>query len=560
MVIGCTEFPSKPEVKPGWLPPNKQLLKQPIDLNQCLDKNQQLFTRKINVINGIGVVLHPNVLSVRTQSWDEVLRKDSKVSSSELSPTEVGISVVPYIVDDSGQKFMLVPAPENFNKFLPTCESGWQGFSDAYFKTPYQYPTVVLTVTPEQRENLVTFLQEKRQSDCSFGEFTTKPVGLSQEADPIVYMNDVLQKVLGNEQAVFLEAFAQAQEVVLADANVKFAVSHSAVAEVPSPSATDEPPSPLKPEVVMPPAPVTTPIQGPLPPNTVQIHLVWPKSLGKLTIEGCQELEEQNQDYQTLCLFTAGNTYHISKPQKPKNSVQVTLTWQEDLGLLSIPTCQTPTAVEVGYSAPCSFKTGKTYRIAPPLANQDSAVKGEVKLIVVSLSAAMNSNETGEIIQNTLYNLLNELRETKPSVPAFTILTIGAGRQLSQPILHSEQLSILTKNEQEDELKEKIRQLQFSANDLNALDDLELVDAYLPQEANGIEGILYLTDNMGIFDTPPRKQLGVPLAWHKDGISLTVITTQGCAVWGNRANARCINWQDNKPETLESLLKDFVNQ
>jgi hypothetical protein len=533
-VTGCADFPSKHELKRAWVPNTEQLLKQPIDLKNCIDRNQQLVAKKITVAQ-VGVVLHPNMYSVRTQEWDDLFSEpaETQVTTSTFDTSDIGISVIPYIVDENQQKFMLVPKLDKLDKFAPACESAWQGISPEVFKTPFYYPTVVLKVAPEQRELLKTQLQQRRQQECSFGEFTQQPVTPSS---PILHydsLSTLLERVFEPKEAVFLQTFAHVQQVLLQEAGVEFQVqSHT------NQVAQEE----------------TTAIHGPLPPNTIEIQFIWPQILGKLMISGCQEAQVQGQDYATTCLFTAGGTYHITRTQLPNKPVPITLTWQKELGKLDIPTCQATDKIDKGYRSLCAFRTGQSYRIVPQV-HKIQSMNDQI-LLIISLSAQFDGNGVGEMIQNSLYHVLNELRETTP----FTLLTIGAGRQLSPPRLRSEELPSLIINHNSDGLKQKIRQLQFSATDLNALDDLELVDQYMTMQNLTATQVLYITDNMGMLDEPPRKQLGVPLAWHREGITLRVITTERCDVWTNRANAHCMRWQGQEPKTLENILRSVLQR
>jgi hypothetical protein len=89
---------------------------------------------------------------------------------------------------------------------------------------------------------------------------------------------------------------------------------------------------------------------------------------------------------------------------------------------------------------------------------------------------------------------------------------------------------------------------------------LQNLDVYTTNDQIPVDRLLYLTDNMRLSDNPPRKQLGVPLAWNKEGIQLTVLTTQKCTPWQEQALANCILWQDQQPNTLENVLKAFLKK
>jgi hypothetical protein len=521
-VPGCTEIPKTAELRRDWIPTNLQLLKQPIDLKHCLDEEQVVVTKK-STVKGIGVILHPNLTSIRTLSWEQLLDNNTRYSKQTVKSTEVKVSIVPYIIDEENQKIMIVPKlpTAGFNKFLPACTPGFEGFSDIILKMPYFYPTVTLKVAKEQRDNLLTYLKEQRKQNCWFGNFTEEPMTSTQRFHnrPIRIL---VKHLFDKKQAMFLQGFPYTTNVKLAETTVKFSIKHNAlVKKQPTPNHDS---------------------------HTVQVKLVWPKNLGKLMVTGCREAQGIRQDYASTCSFTAGETYYIKPPPKP--NAQVTLKWPKELGKLEVSSCEEPTESGENYSAICSFTTDEIYRITP--AEFFLNKKQDNKLIVVSLSVNFDSQGMGKVIQESLYNVFAKLKEVNQS---FTLVAIGSGRQLTNPILNSEELLTLSVDNTSDTLKEKMRQLQFSATDLNALDDLELVDSYLTYQSVPINQVLYLTDNMGLFEHPPRKQLGVPLSWYREGIELTVLTTEKCNFWEERVDANCIEWRDKK--TLEEGLKAF---
>lgn len=202
--------------------------------------------------------------------------------------------------------------------------------------------------------------------------------------------------------------------------------------------------------------------------------------------------------------------------------------------------------------------------VQPAYSSRKLAV-GQHKLVLLSLSENFSS-EQQTAIRNTLLNLLTRLQKQQP-LPAFSLQVIQPGRRI-HTILKAEELAKLPQQGQENSLQGKIeRGLQFSAQDLRALDDLELVDLLLQDATNPNETIgqiLYLTDNARLNTNPqdiPNKQRGIPLAWREDGIILTIVTTQpnGCEAWqyvGVNAQ-RCTYWQ-GQPEILQKTLINFL--
>jgi hypothetical protein len=204
----------------GWLPSNYHdentgLLNTSIHWKKsCLNRSRNKQKRLFSPITGIGVVLHPNIKSVRTQTWNEIWDEKSTTEMKHKNKI-VRISVIPYIVQ-SQEKFMLIPNTPEFNAFMPACTPGFAGLGKEILGKPYQYPTVILTVTvdnkvtvdnPKIRENLVDFLKNQRQKDsCWFEEFTEAPVDVAK-TDQFIKLLDIFKKVFEQKQAVFLKPF-----------------------------------------------------------------------------------------------------------------------------------------------------------------------------------------------------------------------------------------------------------------------------------------------------------------------------------------------------------------
>lgn len=449
----------------NWIPSNTQLLIQPIDLKHCIDQNQILHQRTSHV-QRIGVTLHP--LSVRTQSWEQLMTQQTPYG---FQADQVGVSLIPYLIDNAEQKFFLLPRlpTSDFNRFLPACEPHLAGLETSILKMPYYYPTLILTVAPEQRSQLVHFLKTQLTDNCLWGELTATPL-LPQEPLHQKSLSRLLTPILNTQQAEFLKQFPQKIRLNLPGTELHFTLE-----DKPSAQPTPRPQT-----------------------QKVKITLMWPQNLGPFAIAHCNAAQLIQENYVTDCLLNTSIHHYYVK--------------------------LTPVTPE------------------PATANQRL-------LIVISLSAALEQAGLGKVIQDTLYQVFNQRQKITRS---FTLLAIGSGRQLSHPLLTSETLPDLQIDNTADTLKAQLKQLQFSAHDLNALDDLELVDVYMTQEQLTVDEVFYITDNMHLVSDPPRKQLGVPLAWHQDGIQLTVLTTQTCQFWHQRTQAQCINWQH--PQKLTELL------
>jgi len=202
----------------GWLPSNYPdentgLLNTSIHWKKsCLNRTRNKQKRLFSPITGIGVVLHPNIKSVRTKTWKEIW--DEK-STTEMEPYIVSISVIPYIVQ-SQEKFMLIPNSPEFKAFMPACTPGFAGLGNEILGKPYQYPTVILTVKNQKiRDNLVDFLKKQRQNDsCWFEEFTEEPVYVAK-TDQLRKLLDIFKKVFEQKQAVFLKPFSSTVTIKL---------------------------------------------------------------------------------------------------------------------------------------------------------------------------------------------------------------------------------------------------------------------------------------------------------------------------------------------------------
>lgn len=182
------------------------------------------------------------------------------------------------------------------------------------------------------------------------------------------------------------------------------------------------------------------------------------------------------------------------------------------------------------------------------------------KLIVISLSDKFKPAEQKAIKDGLETFLQQELKRTSknPRDPAiFSVLVIGSGREISE-VLTAESLHKYKPSGQ-GSILEKIRhKVQFNAQDLRAIDDLELVEDEINNYERGgktIASVLYVTANDRIDGDRkiPRSQC-IPLAWHRDHIQLNIITNQTCEIWEKQAQVeQCV-------ESEKDILSDPVNQ
>ena len=194
----------------------------------------------------------------------------------------------------------------------------------------------------------------------------------------------------------------------------------------------------------------------------------------------------------------------------------------------------------------------------PPTQPQPATgATGAYKLIVVALSKAFGESGRGNKINSDLKIALtsicaNNIQKDTLQNKGFALLTIESGRQ------YNAKLSTTDGNF----CSSQDLQLQFGAEDLKFVDDLDLVDSFIVnlagKDANKKVGqILYLTGS-GSWDAVSRKQLGIPLSWKNENIHLHVITTENCEQWKNRAQAECGEWKE--PFKLAEEITSFLSR
>jgi hypothetical protein len=194
--------------------------------------------------------------------------------------------------------------------------------------------------------------------------------------------------------------------------------------------------------------------------------------------------------------------------------------------------------------------------------SETSSARGDYKLIVVSLSKDFE-NKFKTTIQKSLQELLFDLKDNHTN-KQFTLLVIGSGRGLKE-VLTSEKLSELPKEGKKHSILSKVRgSLQFAAQDLRPMDDLELVDDLIEDyklQDKQIGHILYITNDDRFGDEMPRNQC-MPLAWHRDNIQLEVLTSQSCEIWRKHARLvqpkQCKEIQNKDLDGLVKVFKEFL--
>jgi hypothetical protein len=195
--------------------------------------------------------------------------------------------------------------------------------------------------------------------------------------------------------------------------------------------------------------------------------------------------------------------------------------------------------------------------------------EGGYKLIVISLSYKFKPAEQTAIKSGLETFLQQEKTESDNNdrYPAiFRVLVIGSGREISE-VLTAESLHKYKPSGQGSILETIRHKVQFNAQDLRAIDDLELVEDEINNYERGgktIASVLYVTANDRIDGDRkiPRSQC-IPLAWHRDHIQLNIITNQTCEIWKNQAQVKqCVEWEkdisSNPVNQLTEKLKKFI--
>ncbi len=181
------------------------------------------------------------------------------------------------------------------------------------------------------------------------------------------------------------------------------------------------------------------------------------------------------------------------------------------------------------------------------------ACPGRRKLIVVALGEKLDPYNRE--IKNALVTALQQY----PSVP-FTLVTIRPGRELSGPLLQCEDMPDFQKGVGEFRrlIRKKVGgELRFGTRDLDAWQNLEIIDLGYQNQLNNLAGVFYVTDEAGGADINHiYKYVGIPLKWKNAGVPLTVITTGSCHDWEKnnvQANVRC-----QRIGQIEGALQNFL--
>lgn len=179
------------------------------------------------------------------------------------------------------------------------------------------------------------------------------------------------------------------------------------------------------------------------------------------------------------------------------------------------------------------------------------------KLIVISTGNGLEKYG-GRTIRNTIIEVLQQKAGKK--IP-FTVVTIQPGRALSEELLTCEEMGDVEPTEARKLVSDKLKVLNFQANDLRALRDLEFVHQIYQPENLG--SVFYLVDKRSvpsIDQVDDIKDLAIPYGWNRKGIPLMVLTTGMCKIW-EQAGAQCFLLKTKKvKQKVKKVLNSFLAQ
>jgi hypothetical protein len=549
------------------------LFKQPIDTSVCAVRSDGKNLRKYaTTIQKVGAVAHFKVYTL-----EEI---------DKLQNNEIGLFVVPYIINFRNQKLFLVVAKANQvtikkegktssksyqpGSFVPPCDddNNYSPQNGTFVKNLKDYPILVLPAA--QQSSFEDFCQQgKEDGFCKISEmpFTTgsllslvfekNPPDFLKDIKPGQYMRWLLsdnkehevgppeEKDGSNKTKWSITLPTQITDLFTKDhAKYLKVEGQGCVLKYPNVECDAQP---------FEKNPVTLKIQGF---NNIQIPLPKEKELEGLNFTINTQMGKTKGTF-VFPISNIGNEACVSVGS-------VTLCTEKPISVEMVVNSETTPMKLV----PQEKEERENQATMQPT--------GQHKLIVVSLSNGFGPK--GKIIQESLREALTKLCKNKPDQANFTLLAIESGRK-RVTVFNSQELAdklCQTVGTNEDLLSKQIQNgMSFSAEDLRSMDDLELVDSFIADRAESqniseqVGKVLYLTDDGTLPEKIPRKQLGVPLAWKNDNIVLEVVTTRECKPWQEQAKVdkkRCFQWnQDDlksaggdETTSLSQLIETFL--
>ncbi|OQW92568.1 MAG: hypothetical protein BWK78_01320 [Thiotrichaceae bacterium IS1] len=195
-----------------------------------------------------------------------------------------------------------------------------------------------------------------------------------------------------------------------------------------------------------------------------------------------------------------------------------------------------------------SCKTSITTVASGSDSGKTNQQQGTHKLIVVSLSQKLG-NEFGSNIQKAVTKLSKQEEIDKSS---FDIFTFQSGGKIKKLDIANEKAITDT--------------FQFSADDLNAMGNLDLLDSKVRDSEKTIGKILYITDDSLLSNNLrniPSRQMGIVKIWYDlYKIELHVLTNRNCEIWENGPGASCekLDSESNIHNMLQNFIQKGENQ
>lgn len=525
---GCITNASSGDTAKDWgnIAPNSNIFQLPIiSRKQCIrivDNLRAMTNLKQKVeIASIGAFFPISAI---------LIKEDKK--------NKIGIRVIPYIINNTtGHKRYLIPN-YSVSKYYPACKNADNRIA---LKHLAFYPLIVLKVDNQTRRDILkSHLKKLSYTSRHFAKVHGKATT----------MGKLFQKIFRFKQVNFLKGlpFNVCVELIDEANKLKPPVKFNVINDKKLPLPCNELPIDNKLH--------QSKLDSSEPPTMCVPHAL------NVKITQCQEkLESANREIQDIIQDKEDSSTDLKERIKQNFENNERLKKQLTIANSKIASLQHQLneAKREIESSPEILRLEnelKNCQAKTPIINQSKISGGKSsasqhKLIVVSLSKF--SREQQKALRESLIAVLSGKSKT-----LFTLFTIHQGRQLYE-LLSSDELPRLPRNGKRS-IRGKIEQsMQFGASDLRALDDLGLVDSVIQEKGSDAVGnVLYLTDNIRLDsnDKPPSKPRGVPLAWHEDGISLTVLTTKECGIWETYMKAQCSIWRNQR--SLEPAIKEFL--
>lgn len=205
---------------------DRDMLNSPVYWDQCLSEQQQVESQPLgDAINDkdfkLNIFFHyGNQYSIRLKTWKSIINN----LPAELSGNAIGLSVVPYVIDNKGNHYPLIPKIDSTSSKLVGYYKACQP-NQSVTEYPNLYPTLRLNIKDTQeRGQLLDFLKSVKTRD-----FLEKPLGKNEgfslyvdppgktrakrtpQNSPINTLGNLLQLVFEKKEAYFLNEWTRDQ-------------------------------------------------------------------------------------------------------------------------------------------------------------------------------------------------------------------------------------------------------------------------------------------------------------------------------------------------------------